>query len=683
MHCNGLHNSRIEPLKLRSRLVYALISMVFLLACTSSLAANSENHATSESTPATLSDKKIVKANGSTNASSAKDNKNGNAGDKKTVSSSDSTVTTDTHEKPVAEMSAQEKALKQIIKEAEAEQKPEQLEQKQELIDDAVSDFIARDKDGNEVVCSKQNTVATEVDGKVRYRCRSESQALGEEPEDKRGEGETNQLIDDLMNNTNQSDEKQLILDAEELKKLEAVKQRQQAEREKAAAEKKAAKKAAAEEAAAEKEASVEVPAVQPSEDSAKPPESTEPETEPEPEPESEIISEIPEHGLDGVEVIQPRPDKDDKSADTLKPEDDVVELSEIKEGGFVDQASGFFKHLPIKAYFSLRTNATSTPSQDLEATDGGSRGGLIYADRLENDDQLILHLEVGVDVFGNINSLLHPDGENEEDTKRLRRRLSYLRYGRDDYYVVFGKNWSVYHFIASMTDRFISVGGKASGIYNASTDGGATGTGRADNALQIRSSRGNLQWGLQIQSGTDIPALHEENVTYQLNAGIAGKWKSLSGYSIGAAANRAVPAKFTDEMLARGQDGSSDAVVVAAEFTYDNWFIANTLSRNSNQVTDDTGHYYDAHGWELYSRYNFTHRYHGRFGFNWQNSIDKDYLGEHEIREVYLSFDYSYNRLNPQDRVYAEFVSNHGYNADGTDAENLLVLGFHLNLSN
>ncbi|NRB38690.1 MAG: hypothetical protein HRU20_09530, partial [Pseudomonadales bacterium] len=371
-------------------------------------------------------------------------------------------------DKPVAAvLSAPEKVLHQFIKEAEAEQKPQQLKQKQEILDEAVSDFIVRDKDGKEVVCSKENTIASEVDGEVRYRCRSESQALGEDKDSKRGEGETNQLIDDLMNTSNQSDEKTLSLSEDELQNLDQIKKQQQADIDNTAQEKSELDQDS-------------TPAVDTQGESS-----------------DVIIPQIPDKGLDGVDIKvnlpEPEPPIEEKDA-----ADVAVEIEDIKDAGFVQKSGDFFKTLPVKAYLSLRANAHVSKSENASVTDGGTRGGLIYAKRLDNDDQLILHLEVGSEVFGNIDGFIHPD-ERDDEANAFNRRLSYLRYGRDDYYVVLGKNWSVYHFIASMTDRFITVGGKATGIYNASTDGGATGSGRADNALQIRSSRGNLQWGLQI----------------------------------------------------------------------------------------------------------------------------------------------------------------------------------------
>ena len=49
------------------------------------------------------------------------------------------------------------------------------------------------------------------------------------------------------------------------------------------------------------------------------------------------------------------------------------------------------------------------------------------------------------------------------------------------------GKNWSAYYQVGGWTDRMQGAGGAALGVYNAQTDGGPTGTGRADTTLQTR----------------------------------------------------------------------------------------------------------------------------------------------------------------------------------------------------
>ena len=63
------------------------------------------------------------------------------------------------------------------------------------------------------------------------------------------------------------------------------------------------------------------------------------------------------------------------------------------------------------------------------------------------------------------------------------------------------GKQWGVHYDVTSYTDIFNVFGAEASATFNAGTDGGFMGTGRADEALSYRNSFfGRLKVGAQIQ---------------------------------------------------------------------------------------------------------------------------------------------------------------------------------------
>jgi len=68
---------------------------------------------------------------------------------------------------------------------------------------------------------------------------------------------------------------------------------------------------------------------------------------------------------------------------------------------------------------------------------------------------------------------------------------------------LTFGKQWSVYYDVAGWTDAFNVYGGTALSVYPAGTDGGAVGSGRADNAVIWRNARGRFSYGLQTQLKT------------------------------------------------------------------------------------------------------------------------------------------------------------------------------------
>jgi predicted porin len=87
------------------------------------------------------------------------------------------------------------------------------------------------------------------------------------------------------------------------------------------------------------------------------------------------------------------------------------------------------------------------------------------------------------------------------QTSQALSTRLGFvgLRYGKYGT-LTLGKQWGVYYDVSSWTDIYPVFGAHGSSTYNAGTDGGRTGGGRADSALVYRVSLGALRVGLQAQ---------------------------------------------------------------------------------------------------------------------------------------------------------------------------------------
>ena len=540
------------------------------------------------------------------------------------VWSEDSAPAAESETKPATETKQQDAPSEPIEKPAK-----EEVKAQQKIIDEAIKDFDVFDGDGNKIRCSKEDLIASEVDGKVSYRCRSEEQALGESKDLQDGEGETNQLIDSLLLDSKQT------YDAQEIQlndqQIEAIEQ--------------ATKKTE------DKEAIVDEP------------------KEKAPAQDVLIIEQTEEGELKvkGAEVTEEPKEVKAKPTEEKAATEDSEEKEEDEEA--------WYENLPLKPYLSMRfENSTVVPGNSFR--DGGSRGGLLFAKQLESGDRLIAHYEFGSNIF----DLVNPAQEKFHNVAaEFYKRLEYLRYGQDSYYVVIGKNWSVYNYIAEMTDKFNSVGGDAMASYGDGEDGGALGTGRADSALQIRSSRGILQWGMQLQSENKIPGF--KDVKYELNAAMMFKFKFLNGLGIGMSFIRAVPNDITDEMISRGFDSSSEGAILGIEFEASDWLFASTFTRHRNMVQDDLGIYYDAYGSEVYASTNITPRFQFRTGLGYQAPRNNTrYEGEHRIQQYYLSFEYRYNN-NLLDKIFAELIYDNGRDARGDARDNELILGFRYNL--
>ena len=334
---------------------------------------------------------------------------------------------------------------------------------------------------------------------------------------------------------------------------------------------------------------------------------------------------------------------------------------------------------LPFKSYLSMRVNSSNTRDSS-DFTDGGTRFGVFSVKRLDQENELIGHVEVGVNLLDSLSHLVTPDASGGEDST-LDLRLLYASYGTENAYAVIGKNWSVYHDIAGMTDRLLALGGVASGIYNAGTDGGATGTGRADNALQLRSGEGNFQWGLQAQYKNEIPGLNN-NVDYNYGLSSSLQWKLISGFSGGAAYNRAYVDEVTPEMRLRNQNGDSEASIAGVQWEHGNWFFSGTASRSKNHEADVNQQYFDARGYELYGSYIFNPKWHARAAYNDLKPTNNGYRGSLHQQETYFSLQYLLKQKLVDDIIYIEYKFNHGRRADGRSGKDLLLIGIHFNLS-
>ncbi|QIZ77195.1 porin [Ferrimonas lipolytica] len=143
----------------------------------------------------------------------------------------------------------------------------------------------------------------------------------------------------------------------------------------------------------------------------------------------------------------------------------------------------------------------------DHKLVDSSSRINLQFKRQMTPDWQAEAKLEWGYNlVDGGDNFTLNGDSlQGQRESEFLFSRLGYIalehqQYGRFSA----GKQWSIYYDVAQHTDNFILTGGMALGVYNFNTDGGVSGTGRADTALQYRNNWGNWYLGLQYQARTE-----------------------------------------------------------------------------------------------------------------------------------------------------------------------------------
>jgi len=273
-----------------------------------------------------------------------------------------------------------------------------------------------------------------------------------------------------------------------------------------------------------------------------------------------------------------------------------------------------------IKPYGSFRGHFAAF-NNELEFQENASRIGFEFGIR-KNNLEFFAGLELGISLFKG-NSQFNPDGntsggflvlENSQATQVFNSRLGYLgidfnEWGR----LSFGKQWSVYYDITSFTDRFNVFGGQGSATYNAGTDGGSTGTGRADQSIIYRNEIGIFEFGLQLQTKNTT------NNSFFDGYGISTRIRLMEQLKIGAAFYRSIlndvlidnesflglgadPTYFT-----AGADYNGDKLEVSAVFSMqsDGDLVQTVVERPDNTL-DPASVIFDAIGFEIRAKYTY-----------------------------------------------------------------------------
>jgi predicted porin len=272
-------------------------------------------------------------------------------------------------------------------------------------------------------------------------------------------------------------------------------------------------------------------------------------------------------------------------------------------------------------------------------------------------------------------------DDVDSSDRLETTLRLLYGSVGSGNLSLSYGKNWSVYYNVANVTDRFLVYGGRAAGVYNADTDGGASGTGRADKALQLRSARKKFEWGLQLQRNEKIPRI-SQNIKYGWNSSLSGLYRWENGITSGFAYNLARPERITAAMQAQGITGDAKAKIFSANYLADDDYIGVTLARTENHDTDNKQTYLDTEGWEIYYRHDLNLKWRLIAGLNRLKPASNDYLGKFDIKETIIGAQFTFGERDFTDMVFVEAAYRQGHLADGSPRKSQITVGFRYRFS-
>ena len=333
--------------------------------------------------------------------------------------------------------------------------------------------------------------------------------------------------------------------------------------------------------------------------------------------------------------------------------------------------------------YGSVRLHAINdfndeNASKDLAFGDGASRVGVRGDWQMSRNWYVFGRAELGFDVLEHFTE----KGAVDNNDGGLSKRLLYAGVDSDRFAATYGKNWSSYYKIAGMADRFSIFGGGATGVYNALTDGGSTGTGRADDVIQVRLYTSSLKVikikpfniNMQYQQGQPIPAVQNRN--YGQTWGASAWLESQNDFGIGLAYHRANIANLDDPLIeAAGIDGDATALAVSFRTYGEHWYAALVVARHENIETTDKLKYIEGYGVELYSQWQFKDRWWLVAGYNYLDPDNDDedggkYLVSYGVLGMRYTLD-SFNRM-----LYAEYRIDQGILTSGIERDNEFTIG-------
>lgn len=308
------------------------------------------------------------------------------------------------------------------------------------------------------------------------------------------------------------------------------------------------------------------------------------------------------------------------------------------------------------KAYASVRVRYRYTDSATQFWGDGGSRVGLRGEWVYGPESSLFGWVEAGFDLLDSLDRVFYPGGSpsGRGTSDVLFPRLFFAGWETPNNILILGKNWSAYYQVAGWTDLMQGAGGAALGVYNADTDGGPTGTGRADTTFQTRLTVDFLpeDWfepfkmNVQIQNGRPIP--QTEALDYGWTVGASTILELENNYFAGLAINYA-EVRDTDKPQARAVNLGGDAqayLLGVRKFTED-WYVAFGIARMLNHETTDEGIYFDGWGSELYAHLRVKEKVWVGGGFNFLEPDDDEVRAqEFDIRYGLAELRYTFRRF-------------------------------------
>ena len=259
-----------------------------------------------------------------------------------------------------------------------------------------------------------------------------------------------------------------------------------------------------------------------------------------------------------------------------------------------------------------------------------------------------------------------HPQGKSQQS---VFTRQGYIGISTPYGNLSMGRQWGVHYTLAGNLDDTYFGAGIGIGVYNAGTDGGISGTGRADQALKYELNVEKFYFGLQGQ-------FRNETVNDQFFAdtyGVASSY-DFDFVKIGASYNKVldgveapveIESKINDELVA-----------ILIDFKRKNWHLGIMPEYFVNHELNDQGEYIKGFGGE------YSFRYHFGKDKKWRFVNNSYYLQSLEKDSKYVLSGFTFNiarRFSDNVAVIFAFTIDNSTNKDGSRPDNhILGAGFY-----
>lgn len=254
------------------------------------------------------------------------------------------------------------------------------------------------------------------------------------------------------------------------------------------------------------------------------------------------------------------------------------------------------------------------------EINDGFSRYVFDLKHELKNDWKALALLEWGVQISKTESSIVIDNNgltSTGASTDTTWLRLGYVGFTHEKYgRFTVGKQWGLSYDVAGVTDYFEIFGAGAQGTYNFGTDGGFSGSGRAEQAIQYKVNYDDFTFGAQYLVSDDViftePGDDEDKLVSSAGVQFDNAYAMSVIYqapydiSLGLAYNKAHVNLISGDI----QSETLDDELITAHLTYGVYdsqglHVALVLTDMKYHETNDVNQVmYDSTGIELYSVY-------------------------------------------------------------------------------